>query len=74
MSESWCTCSRAYPTGWNMKDCPVHDRKEVHYDPLVDDELVEFALWISNVWDANNSDDRESAKEAVNAFLKGEPR
>ena len=34
--------------------------------------LIDFALWISNVWEKGNSDDEESAAEAVDAFLRGE--
>lgn len=37
------------------------------------DLLVEFALWISAVWDPANADDRESAEAAVDAYLRGEP-
>jgi hypothetical protein len=36
------------------------------------DKLVQFALWISQVWEAENSDDVESAKLAVDAFLEAE--
>lgn len=36
------------------------------------EQLVDFALWISNVWDPENGDDRESAEAAVDAFLRGE--
>jgi hypothetical protein len=43
-------------------------------DRAVREALVEFALWISNVWEADNSDDRESAEAAVDAFLRGESR
>jgi len=34
--------------------------------------LIRYALWISPVWEAGNSDDEDSAAEAVDAFLKTE--
>ncbi len=37
-------------------------------------ELIRYALWISPVWEAGNSDDEESAAAAVDAFLRGEER
>ena len=32
--------------------------------------LIRFALWMSSVWEEDNSDDVESAEEAVDEFLK----
>lgn len=31
--NSWCTCTRKLPQGWNMDGCPVHDKRDTfHYD------------------------------------------
>jgi hypothetical protein len=36
--------------------------------------LIEYALWISPVWEKGNSDDEEAAALAVDAFSRGDDR
>jgi len=78
--NSWCTCTKAYPSGWNTDGCPVHDRMSAA-DSTTDslnewffNELVDLAIWLSNTWEEGNEDDREEAEAAVTTFLKGRPQ
>lgn len=55
--NSWCTCTKKLPQGWNTKACPVHDRDDENegkrrnddalYDstPLTDGEKMAIGWW-----------------------------
>lgn len=67
-ANSWCTCTRKLPQGYNTSGCPVHDRSE-REQPYVDD-LGPYVKRIAKAVKYKGNEDHEDVSSILKELLR----